>query len=108
MNHKAEVKEWATALILKRLRNSKAGSKQYELANELHMSRQYYGKLENARAIITKADKEAICSYYGMSLRAFNRMVQKEMRILTGEEKEEYATEKVDYVRIRDEKFHNE
>ena len=108
MNHKAEVKEWAVALVLKRLRYRETGSKQYELADKLNMSRQYYGKLENARVVMTKSDQENISAYFGISEEELELMIKKEIRILTGKEKEKYAMEKIDYVKIRDEKFHNE
>lgn len=107
MNHKADVEDWATALVLKRMRYE-TGLKQYMLADELKMNRQRYSKLENARLKLSQLDREKILAYYQMESEVLHERINREIRILKGEAKEHYAVEKINYVKIRDERFHND
>lgn len=107
MNHKADVEDWATALVLKRMRYE-TGLKQYMLADELEMNRQRYSKLENARIKPSKKDLKKILAYYQMEYEELEDRITKEISILKGEAKEYYAVEKINYVKIRDERFHND
>lgn len=107
MNHKADVEDWATALVLKRMRYE-TGLKQYMLADELEMNRQRYSRLENARSKPSKKDLKKILAYYQMEYEELDERITKEIRILKGEAKEYYAVEKINYVKIRDERFHND
>lgn len=106
MNHKADVEDWATALVLKRMRYE-TGLKQYMLADELKMNRQRYSKLENARLKLSQLDREKILAYYQMESEVLHERINREIRILKGEAKDHYTVEKINYVKIRDERFHN-
>ena len=106
MNHKSDVEAWATALILKRLRSAK-GLKQYQFADEIQMSLHKYKRIENARGKLSQEDLEKIAEYYQMSVEDLFLKIHKEIKILQGEEKEYFAKEKINYLKIRDERYQN-
>ena len=107
MNHKADVEDWAAALVLKRMRYE-TGLKQYMLADELKMNRQRYSRLENARVKLSQRDLEKILAYYQMESEELYQRINREISILKGDAKDHYTVEKINYVKIRDERFHNE
>ena len=107
MNHKSDVEAWATALILKRMRNAN-GLKQYQFAEEVGMNLHKYNRIENARGKLSQEDLEKIAEYYQTNVDDILMKIKKEIKILQGEEKEYFAREKINYVKIRDERYRNE